>query len=216
MSSGTGEGTGASLQDNETNILRRDDAETIAETLAEVSRMVIEWHFGRGVEPLARVELVVPVAEDSAKVIQSGLALAAAGASVSVSALMERAGIPAAKDDSDRLGGNLNRLPVRGTQTGQDAKGAKDGIEAVANAGDSTSTDKSQIESSEPPAWLAAMADDLQPLGKALESAMAAGDDSAMRAALKKISADMPDFMASPGLETALAKQFTQALTTES
>ena len=41
MSSGPGQGTGASLQEKEADILRRDDAETIAETLAEVSRKIV-------------------------------------------------------------------------------------------------------------------------------------------------------------------------------
>jgi phage gp29-like protein len=104
MSSGAGQGTGASIQGGETEILRRDDARTIAETLAEVSRLVIEWYYGYGTEPLARVELVAQMREDAAGVIESGLALAAAGASVSVSALRDRAGIPAAKDEADRLG----------------------------------------------------------------------------------------------------------------
>jgi phage gp29-like protein len=105
MSSVSGKGTGASMQGGETEILRLDDARTIAETLAEVSRLVIEWYYGFGTEPLARVELVAKMQEDAAGVIQSGLALAAAGASVSASALRDRAGIPAAKDESDRLGG---------------------------------------------------------------------------------------------------------------
>ena len=192
MSSGAGQGTGASLQGDETDILRRDDAEMIAETLEAVSRQVIQWHFGHGTDPLARVELVVPVQEDSEKVIRSGLALAAAGASVSVSALMSRAGIPAAKDDSDRLG---TPPPSPTSPTSQ----------TIANA----------AETLTPPAWLAAFSDDMKPLGQALESAMTAGDDSAMRAALRKISARMPDFMATEGFEAYLQDQFTAALTEE-
>lgn len=112
MSSGSGKGTGASVQGSETEILRRDDAKTIEETLAEVSRLVIGWHYGSGTEPLARVALVVPVQEDAAGVIASGLALAAGGAPVSLSALRDRAGIPAAKDESDRLGGPPRSLPA--------------------------------------------------------------------------------------------------------
>jgi hypothetical protein len=64
----------------------------------------------------------------------------------------------------------------------------------------------------EKPAWLAAMADDLQPLGQALEGAMNAGDESAVNAALKKISERMPDFLSTTGLEAALEKAFTSAL----
>ena len=187
MSSGSGEGTGASLQEKETDILRRDDAEMIAETLEEVSRMVIQWHFGSRAEPLARVELVVPVQEDAAKVIDSGIKLADAGASVSVSALMERAGIPAAKDASDRLGISSAK-PVA--------------PEAVANAADPA-----------PPAWLDALHTDLQPLGKALADAMQAGDGPAVNAALKKLSAQMPEYLDSPEFEAALQQSLISALT---
>jgi hypothetical protein len=198
MSSGAGEGTGASLQGGETDILRRDDAETIAETLAGVSRMVIEWHFGYDTVPLARVELVVPVAEDAAAVIQNGLALAAAGASVSMSALMDRAGLPAAKDEADRL----RPAPALPSPTGPTGPTSQ----TIANSADPSPT---------PPAWLAAFGDDMKPLGQALESAMTAGDEPAMRAALKKISNRMPDFMATDGMEAALQQQFTAALADE-
>jgi len=62
------------------------------------------------------------------------------------------------------------------------------------------------------PPWLAALSADLQPLGQALESAMNAGDEPAMRAALKKLSARMPDFLQATGLEAAIQAQLTQAL----
>ena len=113
MSSNSGTGTGASLQEQETAILRRDDAETLAETLAEISRMVLEWHFGHGTEPLARVKLMVPVQEDWAGLVDAGLALAAAGAPVSVVALRDRAGIAAPKSAADRLGGTPRPTPAK-------------------------------------------------------------------------------------------------------
>lgn len=64
----------------------------------------------------------------------------------------------------------------------------------------------------EVPAWMAALSEDLQPLGKALAEAMQAGDEAAMMAALRKISADMPEFLESDALEDALAEEFTAAL----
>lgn len=59
----------------------------------------------------------------------------------------------------------------------------------------------------------AALNADLQPLGKALAGALQAGDEAAMRAALKKISKNMPDFLQSAALEDALGKEFLTALT---
>src|SRR6185295_17625048 len=63
MSSNSGEGTGASLQKDEEEILDRDDASIISETLNEVERIVIAWHFGAGTEPLAGIKIIVPKAE---------------------------------------------------------------------------------------------------------------------------------------------------------
>ena len=62
------------------------------------------------------------------------------------------------------------------------------------------------------PAWIAAMEQDLQPLGMALDLAMREGDDTAMRAALAKISASMPDFLASTHFADSLDKEFSAAL----
>jgi hypothetical protein len=57
MSAGSGEGTGASLQGEETDILLTDDVALCEEKFAEVSRMVLEWNFGADVEIFASVKL---------------------------------------------------------------------------------------------------------------------------------------------------------------
>ncbi len=198
MSSGQGEGTGASLQEKETDILRRDDAETIAETLEDISRLVIEWYFGAGVEPLARVELIVPVQEDSSKVIDGATKLADRGAKVSKSALMDRLNLPKASDDADALVGRSNRAAVKPLDPRAEVANAMDGV-ALSE-------------------WLfelrSALNKDLQPLGKALAAAMQSGDLAAMQAALKKISAGMPDLAGeAESLAEVLTRQFTEALT---
>jgi phage gp29-like protein len=213
MSSGSsGEGSGASLQEKETDILRRDDAETIAETLAEVSRMVIEWHFGNGVAPLARVELVVPVAEDATQVVTAATLLADRGAKVSASALMDRLNLPVATDEADALSPappkqeekNLNR---------QDAKSAKEDLEGVAN---SSHENDGKNGNDDLAALRAALTADLQPLGTALAGALQAGDLPAMQAALRKISEGMPELAGdAEALTATLAKQFTQAFTSD-
>lgn len=194
MSSNGGDGTGASLQDKETDILRRDDAETIAETLEEVSRMVIEWHYGNGTEPLARVELVVPVQEDTSKVIEAGIKLAEKGARVSTSALMERCNVPEAKDDADVLGGAPEAVPpVKPAET-------------VIN---SLSADRVQ-------SFREALAKDMQPLGDALWNAWHEGDMAATTAALRKISSEMPSIAPeATELASQLADEFSTAFTTD-
>jgi|GEM_PF-1362861 len=180
MSSGaSGEGSGASLQEKETDILRRDDAETIAETLSEVSRMVLEWHFGNGVAVLARVELVVPVAEDATKIVDSASKLADRGAKVSTSALMARLNIPEATDEADAL-----------TPTRASAPVPPAGKEGLANDGRAGAAAPDANYAAE---LRKALATDLQPLGDALLAAYRAGDYAAMQGALKKISNDMPE-----------------------
>lgn len=203
MSSGaSGEGSGASLQEKETDILRRDDAETIAETLADVSRLVIEWHFGNGVQPLARVELVVPVQEDSTSVVAAATQLADRGAKVSSSALMDRLNLPVATDEGDAL------APAAKTQAGknQDSRAEVKTAEVVENAMDHYALSE----------WLfeirSALAADLQPLGDALAGAMQAADLPAMQAALKKISEGMPELAGeAENLAEVLAGQFADA-----
>jgi len=58
----------------------------------------------------------------------------------------------------------------------------------------------------------AALSEDLQPLGRALAGALQADDLPAMKAALKKISARMPDFLTSPTLQALLERDFAAAL----
>lgn len=57
-----------------------------------------------------------------------------------------------------------------------------------------------------------ALAEDLQPLGMALEQALQAGDEAAFRAALKKINDHMPEFLKSAAMEQLLTEQFLTAL----
>lgn len=210
MSSSAGEGTGASLQEKETDILRRDDAETIAETLEEVSRMVIEWYFGNGVEPLARVELIVPVQEDAAKVVESASALADRGAKVSGSALMDRLNLPKATDEADALkpsGGNPKPETLNPKEELENSKGYakfQDFVDAARPGGNALL---------DPQALRNALAEDLRPLGDALFAAANAGDIAAVKAALRKISETMPEFMESSALADVLGEEFLTALT---
>ncbi len=199
MSSGQySRGQGASLQDKETAILLRDDAETLAETLAEVSRLVLEWTFGNGVEPLARVELVVPLQEDATSLVSAATLLVDRGAKVSAAALMERLNLPKAVDDEDAL-----RSAERGTPNVP--------VEEMRNSEGGTRNGRNEEEerlrmsfriphsalriSSEMQALRDALRADMEPLGDALYSAVETQDFAAMTAALRKISKGMPELM---------------------
>lgn len=104
MSAGSGDGSGASLQGKEKDILLADDAETITETLEEISRMVIAWHFGRGTEPLARLSLVVPTDDDEKFYLTSVQAMHALGVRLDKGAVLERLGLQEADPAEPALG----------------------------------------------------------------------------------------------------------------
>lgn len=212
MSSGpSGEGTGASLQGGETDILRRDDAETIAETLETISRMVIEWYFGNGVEPLARVELVIPVQEDAAAVIDAAVKLVDRGAQVSASALMERLNLPKAKHAKDALraaGGEAKQDVVSGAEGGG-ASGATTETVTSEEANSAVKGEADELMGQ----IRGALSEDLKPLGDALYAATQAGDEAAMKAALKKISKELPELAGDArGLSAVVSVQMLDAL----
>jgi phage gp29-like protein len=335
MSAGGGEGTGASLQGKEKDILLADDAEAINETLAEVSRLVIEWHFGFGVEPLAKVELIVPSDDDEKFYLESIKELKAMGVRVSKDAVLERLAVQEAGEGEEALGeiaakpveandawmqfaretgtlgipraimpqiksGNraamVNLLRARGidyvkttikpadlkptqaeysTEKVEKARtyhGAQRALlvssdhhvvdghhqylaalqdapnkpievfkikapimhviglvlqmrstvqEDVANANDGTFRDwVDQVRGTEPETAVQrlrkALSADMKPIGDALASALSAGDEAAFRAALKKVSENLPDLMASDRLEAELATLMAEAFTSES
>lgn len=201
MSAGSGDGSGASLQGREGDILLADDAETINETLEEISKKVIEWHFGYGVEPLAKLELIVPKREDTTSLVTDACSLADRGARVSTSALLDRLSLQTASEDADVLGA---AAAAPKTQEGK----TQDARQEVVNAMDSQ-------PSTQDPLLLeirAALSADLQPLGEALAGALEAGDLPAMQAALRKISKGMPELAGeSDHLAAVLAGQFANA-----
>lgn len=108
MSSKDGEGTGASLQSEETDILEADDCEVISETLRDVEREVIAWHFGKGVEPLAFIQIQPPVREDKKFVLEAGKALVEAGVRVSKKDYLDRLGFAEADADEEAIGEKSN------------------------------------------------------------------------------------------------------------
>jgi hypothetical protein len=75
--------------------------------------------------------------------------------------------------------------------------------------------DGDDYDDAKDPPWMAGLAEDLQPLGKALESAMQSGDMVAMQAALRKIQERMPEFLAGDALGEVLLGESIKALETE-
>jgi len=103
ISSSQGEGTGASLQLDETKILDRDDAAMITETLAMVERIVIAWHFGQDTEPLAGIKVLVPEEQDLTLLLKVICDLVDRGAPFEMADVLARFGFSLPKDNADLL-----------------------------------------------------------------------------------------------------------------
>ncbi len=93
MSSNTGEGTGASVQAEEQDILERADAADRSEELQAIERTVIAWHFGADVEPLAQTRLIVPEREDQQLLLEATRTFVDMGAKIGAQGMLARFGI---------------------------------------------------------------------------------------------------------------------------
>ncbi len=82
---------GASLQEDETAILERDDAQMISETLnTQISRFVLNYIFGPDSPALAYLQILTPEPENLAQDIAVDQFLLASGAPLSVKDALER------------------------------------------------------------------------------------------------------------------------------
>lgn len=118
MSSGSNtEGTGASLQGEEQDILERADAADRSEELQAVERTVIAWHFGAGTEPLAQTRLIVPEREDQKLLLEATKTFVDMGANISVQGTMSRFGLSEADSDETVFVPSAKRSEVGGQKS---------------------------------------------------------------------------------------------------
>lgn len=104
ISSGSGDGTGASLQGKEALIIEMDDAALISETLQmQIDRKVIEYHFGPGTRPRAYIKIVVPEPLEVDKETKVDDHLLANHIKLSKSAMLEMYGRSEPVDASDTV-----------------------------------------------------------------------------------------------------------------
>jgi phage gp29-like protein len=216
MSSRDGEGTGASLQSEETDILEADDCALISETLQGVERQVIEWHFGKGVEPLAYIEVQPPVREDKSFLIEAMEFLSGKGVRIAKGDALERLGFAEADKAEEALGSAAAVIPDPAKEPAANAmkhyRNFTDFIEAARGPEEANEIRRASTVRK----LRSALAADLQPLGDALFAAYSAGDEAAMRGALKKISAGMPAMAKADGLAAELSRLMAAAYTHES
>ncbi len=115
MSSGSGQGTGASLQSGETDLIEQDDALNISERLNEIEQTVLQWWFGPEVKVKAYVRLVVPQSEDLRLLISAIESLVRLGAPISMPNVMERFGFAMPKQGEALLSSQEQR--AKGEET---------------------------------------------------------------------------------------------------
>lgn len=104
MSSTQGQGTGASLQEGETDLIEQDDALSISETLNEVDEQVLRWHFGPKVKIKAYIRLLVPQSEDLKLLLAALQTLVELGAPIAVNDVLERFGFAQPAKGAELLG----------------------------------------------------------------------------------------------------------------
>lgn len=193
ISSTSGQGTGASLQEDEATLIELDDAISVSEKLNEVERLVLEWHEGAGVVPEAYIKIQVPEAEDSKLMLEATQALVRLGARISVSDAIERFGFTEAKPDDAIL-----REPDKYTSSyTKEAAGAAPQATttppAVPQLNAALSEDEQFLQSSQALLAEASLAD-RQQVVEALKGALTAPDQS-LSAALRSFLINLPKQM---------------------
>ncbi len=107
------EGTGASLQGDETDTLVEDDCSLITETLNEqIDKRVIRLVFGPAAPVQANIRISPPKKRDIGQDLQVDRFLLQYGAPVSVADALERYGRPAPDDGEDLLRAPKRQAPV--------------------------------------------------------------------------------------------------------
>lgn len=119
-----GQGRGASVQADETELLEQDDAELITETLQKVSRTIVRQLFGDQ-EPLAYVQIIVPEKKNNQDTIAKLTFLVNSGVQVGAEFARKELGIPPPIDGEELL------KPV---QNGAQIAAADNPESALANA----------------------------------------------------------------------------------
>ena len=133
MSAAGGQGQGASIQGDETEMLSEDDAQWVSGILnAKLDRQVIEYLFGAGTDPLAYVQIMPPQHKDTAKEVAVDQFLISAGAPLGVDDALERYGrvrpapdaqVLQAAQNPTLLSSNDSAMPNGSTEKGSDSEG---------------------------------------------------------------------------------------------
>jgi phage gp29-like protein len=212
MSAGAGQGQGASVQGDESDLLEQDDAAWISETLQmQLSRLVIRYHFG-DVRPLAYIQIKTRDDGDTKMDIEVLKAAKELGIPVAVKDARERLGLVTPDEGEELLGA---KDEGGGMKDEEDAKAA-----ALANSQLSTLNSQLSAESAdlsrrrflaEAKAQLgAAYMEALQPVRIELANALD-GDEANLRERLEIFRNRLPELLTRVTAEPA-ARQRLEAI----
>lgn len=189
-----GQGLGASLQGDETDILDEDDTEMISETLnIYVDKWVIQYLFGPGAKQLAYIAIGKPQRQNIELDLKVDEFLVRHGVPVSVSDTLERYGRPA-PDQGEPLLSAPTAAPAPGSfALPNESVGEK--LAAVARDH-----------------FAKAVATDLQPVRNRLERILGIADPDVLAARLKEFLAELPRLLKSINADPASAGALEQSL----
>jgi len=201
MSAGMGEGTGASLQGEEADILEEDDADLCAETL---NRQVTPWVLLYALNTeraLAGIKINTGSRQDVKQDLDVDRFLIDSGVPVATNDLLERYGRPQ-PDADEQLATAARQAPQpfpnqRRLANARDKDAADVALTLAANALDQTAH---------------AQADTLAPLRQRLQHAIDIDDPDFQRAALANLQRELPDMLRDINAEPQTAQVLENAL----
>ena len=203
---GAAKGVGASLQADEQEKRERADCERISETLnAQVDPVVLRWFFGQNAPILARVVLESPINEDRSLLGNLVGQLVNLGAKVPVQEVARRLQVPLAKDGEETL-----QKAVAPEQPAPD-----NGIAINAAAPAAAATVGVRLQRTTAREYAAAKARDLEPFMARLADIEAIENPLIRRAALNKLTADIPAMLAQANADPATRQVLADGMTSE-
>jgi len=185
-------GVGANPQQEDSDELDSDNASWVSETINRaLTKRVIAWKFGTA-PVLCELKLRTKTRENVTQDLATVQSAKEMGVRISKGWFLNKFGVVEADPDETALGENQPPAETAAAETDVTASN-------TAAATDAAATIRT------------ALAQDLQPLGKALEAAMNAGDLPAVRAALNQVSARMPEFLTGDATAGAMGVLMAEA-----
>ena len=201
MSSGQGDGAGASLQGDEGEILERDDAASRSEDLQRIEATVLKWYFGEDVEILAEGRIHAPEREDQAMLLAASKQFVEMGARLGREEMLARFGLSEAlADEATFTAPGRETLPQRPVSE-------LPAINAtLPEAGDIVLSAASELVA-------LARREDTAALQGRLRDVLSEASPQMMQVKLAALNADLPKFLeASPAMDSAWERIYLTAI----